>query len=164
MLFTSSCHSTKTITEPVVETNVQTEYKYIERIDTVTVTVTIPAETVTNKTTDTSSHLETSVAQSDAWIDDNGKLNHTLTNKAQDKKQDVPIVTTSEQSSAVETKYIKVPVEVEAKLTWWQNTQLNTWWYLAAIVIASIIGIGIKYRSKIANVFSLLINFARRLI
>ena len=47
-----------------------------------TIFVTPPVEEKENKTLQDSSHLETSIAVSDAWIDEDNNLNHTLKNKS----------------------------------------------------------------------------------
>jgi hypothetical protein len=57
--------------------------RYEERHVTVfdTVPVTLPQESSITQTLDTVSHIETSVAESDAWITPGGVLHHTLKNK-----------------------------------------------------------------------------------
>ena len=65
------------------------------------------------------SHLETQVAMSDAWIGKDGRLQHTLTNKT------VPLRATIEipQTTTLEKKYLQRTIikEVEKKLTSWQS-------------------------------------------
>ena len=57
--------------------------RYEERRVTVfdTIPVALPQESSAVQTLDTISHIETSVAESDAWITPGGVLHHTLTNK-----------------------------------------------------------------------------------
>lgn len=100
-------------TKKVVEVPV----KYIEKIEyrdsliylKDTVYIHLPAEEKTNTTKRDSSHLETSVAISDAWID-NGELNHTLKNKDKPVKtiRDTVFVT----KNVIEYKEKEVPIEV----------------------------------------------------
>jgi len=47
-----------------------------------TIFITLPVEEKEIKTLQDSSHLETSIAVSDAWIDEDNNLNHTLKNKS----------------------------------------------------------------------------------
>ena len=96
-----------------VETVVRTEYIP----DTVFVEVPIESERQTVR--DTTSHLETSYAVSDARITPDGALFHSLANKPQKK-----------------------PVPVERELTWWQQTQMRGFWIVLAIIV-------VVYRKKI---------------
>lgn len=103
------------------ETVIQT--RYIEWIDTVTIEVPVPAQSASNVTTDSTSHLETDVAQSDAWLDSLGLLHHTLENKPVKLPAQVP-VKNSERDSIV-YKDRPVPYPVERKLSWWEQTKLD---------------------------------------
>ena len=77
LLFLTSCAPVKYV--PIKgDTVVITETKYILKDSLIYITV--PDESVKNRTTDTTSFLETSVAKSNASIR-NGRLNHTLENK-----------------------------------------------------------------------------------
>ena len=58
---------------------VREEVRHITVYDTVDVA--LPRESSSVKTTDTISHLETSVAESDAWLTADGQLGHTLRNR-----------------------------------------------------------------------------------
>lgn len=85
--------------------------------------VDIPAESK-NHDGGPSSHLETSMAISDAWIDTIGELHHTLDNIPQQIKVPtviyVPVADTShsELHSSDNTKV----VEVERDFHWWERT------------------------------------------
>ncbi len=98
-----------------VRTEIRTEYR-----DT-TIYVHLPDESVDNKTTDTTSHLETSIAESDARIV-NGVLYHSLRNKNTKLPALVQL-----PMQYVTTDYLRlvtnrVVVEVEKDLSWWQET------------------------------------------
>ena len=69
-----------------------------------------------------SSHLETAVATSDAWIRD-GRLHHTLRNKEQLQPVEVkiPVKIHSEQESRLQLGVRTFIREVEKELTWWQK-------------------------------------------
>lgn len=85
--------------------------------------VEIPAEAdkVIVADTDTS-HLETSVAESEAWVID-GKLNHTIRNKPDmriPKIVNLPIYITSKETEHISSNVITREVEVEKELNKWQ--------------------------------------------
>lgn len=66
---------------------------YVEtlRIDTVTVTVEIPAQSVERIGRDSTSHLETDFAVSDAWLTRDGSLGHNLRNKTRKMETDIQV-------------------------------------------------------------------------
>ena len=59
------------------------------------------------------SHLETSVAESDAEIDTLGMLHHTLTNKKDSIKTKIQYVDKISYRDSVEVREVPVPVEVK---------------------------------------------------
>lgn len=112
-----------------VETVVRTE-----RIPD-TVFVDVPAERERQTVRDTTSHLETSFAISDARINPDGALFHSLENKPQ--KQ--PVSTEKEviyrDSIIYQNRTNTETIEVERKLTWWQQTKMRGFWVLLAVVV-----------------------------
>lgn len=82
-LLTTGCKTHKTVQEqlPIVpiETNTDTKIVHIETIDTVFIE--IPAQSAERTTPGKESHLETDYAESDARINEDGTLTHTLHNK-----------------------------------------------------------------------------------
>ena len=70
----------------------------------------LPVEEKEVKTTADSSHLETSIAESDAWIDSIGNLNHTLKNK--DTVYKYIYDTVYINKTITEYKEKEVPIEV----------------------------------------------------
>lgn len=112
-----------------------TEVRVIERTEfkPITVFTDIPEIKETVSTKDTTSHLENEYASSDASIDREGNLTHTLATKPQKRPQvvDVPVVY---KDSIVVTE-TTVEKEVPAELTWWQKFRLKAFWWLSAIVI-----------------------------
>lgn len=87
------------------------------------------------------SHLETSVARSDAFIDSTGHLHHTLENKAGSSLHvDVPVEEHfhSEQQQASHAEKETVIKEVEKPLSWWQK-----FWQVSGIVLWSLLGAGL---------------------
>ena len=63
-----------------------------------TIYIKIPVQLAENTTRDTSSHLETDYAESDARIDPDGTLHHSLRNKSQEKPVPVDVTKTQKDS------------------------------------------------------------------
>lgn len=84
---------------------------------------------------DTSSHLETPLAVSDAWINNDGSLGHSLENKP----QDIPVPFEKEviyrDSIVYKDRTDTKIVEVERRLTWWQQTKMRGFWVLLGVVV-----------------------------
>ena len=105
------CCASKHAVEVPVKEIVKIEYRdsLIHVKDTIYIQP--PVEEKSNKTKEDSSHLETSMAKSDAWIDVEGNLNHTLENK------DTPLKTIRDTifvtQNIIEYKEKEVPIEVE---------------------------------------------------
>lgn len=92
----------------------QTQIKTVYKDSTIyirdTIKVYLPEEEKQNQTLADSSHLETNYAKSDAWVDRDGQLNHTLKNKT-----DIPVKVVRDTVVTVEyvDNYVEVPVEVK---------------------------------------------------
>lgn len=137
----SGCSSTKETTQPripmvTIGNSTDTKIIHAETIDTVFITP--PAQSAERTTPEKKSHLETDYAESDARINEDGTLTHTLKNKTQPKP--VPVKNSTDTiyvDRNVEVPVpIEVPVEVERELTWWQKTRLNTWgWLVTALAL-----------------------------
>lgn len=87
-IFLTSCAAQKVVYVPT-EAKTTIEYRDTTIILRDTIRVPIPVEEKQNMTKRDSSHLETSVATSDAWIDEENNLNHRLTNKKAELKAKV---------------------------------------------------------------------------
>lgn len=104
----------------------------------------IPQQSQTIVTAADSSHVETDLAESDAWINEDGTLGHSITNKPGKLQGEVYVPQTTTQSSkeAVKEKEIPVPqpypVEVEREFTIMEQIKLAAFWYLVGAVIVSI--------------------------
>lgn len=127
---------------PRIVEHVRTEYKTEYRDSTVyrdsLVYITLPVESSTNHLAlGDRSHLETSVAESDAWVDSTG-LHHTIANKRDPlpfhltyPERTIVASATSDHSEIL-TRYVKVPRE----LTWWQRFRLSVFpWLLMAVAL-----------------------------
>lgn len=136
--------------------NVNTEQHDSVSVETVivyvpdTVYIEIPAQTSERTTADSISRLDNDYAISEARINPDGSLFHSLRTKPQ--KKPVQIQKPVERHSNIvyrtktvtETEYVEVP----CKLTWWETTRLQSWNLIAAALIICIVWI---YRKPIIN-------------
>lgn len=111
-----------------IETVVRTE----RIIDTAFIEV--PVEVVRQTVRDTTSHLETSFAASDARIDPDGSLFHSLANKPQKRPVSVETKVVYRDSVVYRDRETETVVEVARLLTWWQQTQIRGFWMLLALL------------------------------
>lgn len=129
------CATAIPTTDTVDNVRVETVVKYERVLDTVYIEV--PVEIVRETVRDTISHLETSFAQSDARINSDGSLFHSLENKPQSRPVEIETEIVYRDSivyrDRVETKVVEVP----RNFTWWQRTQIKGFW--AMLIVLSII-------------------------
>lgn len=148
-LFLSGCHSSKhaAVSAPVTLTDsdsIRIEYIETLRIDTVTVEFRIPAEYSSQIVRDSSSHLESSLALSDAWINPDGSLGHSLKNKPESLKSDIPVAVKDSRSNNSAIKYKEIPVPfpvervVEKPLSAWQAFRIKSFGVLLAALAVSL--------------------------
>ncbi|MCM1093806.1 MAG: hypothetical protein NC421_07625 [Lachnospiraceae bacterium] len=135
------------------------EREVITEIDTVTVFIEIPAQSAYRETPDSTSHLETDYAISDAWVNSDGTLGHTLENKLHSKPVDVPVPKTTVNNNQTEAKIKEVPVSVpqpypvEKDISRWESFKMDSfWWLLAALAVLGCITFR-KPLAKIINSF-----------
>lgn len=130
-----------------VRDSVAVTYKDSTVIRYVDVELSVPVESSRAVVPD-SSHLETSIAVSDASVDSLGHLHHSLSNKPGKLTAKAPIVEhiiekeetrTSEEQKTV-TEYIEKP------LTPWQTFRLRAFWWLLGMVVLWIAWKAIKSR------------------
>lgn len=141
----TGCSPVKQMQQPLpvvpIETNTNTKIIHTEIIDTVFIE--IPAQSAEKTTPEGYSHLETDYAESDAQINPDGSLHHSLKNKSM--KQPVPVKNSADTvyvDRAIEIPVpVEVPVAIERELTWWEKTRLNTWGWLAAVVVLRLVWI-----------------------
>ena len=119
----------------VVHIKDSTVYKYVP------VEVPIPVEVMREIVpASDSSHLETGIALSDAYIDTLGFLHHSLQNKkgtfigtAPVEEHHHEVISQSEHQETVhEPPQI---VEVEKQLNWWQKFRLGGFWVLLVVAL-----------------------------
>lgn len=128
------------------ETIIQT--RYVERIDTVEVEVEVPAQSASNVTTDTASHLETDVAESDAWLDSLGRLHHTLDNKPGKLPAQVPVK--SHERDSIVWRDRPMPYPVERELSRWEAIKMDfggvALGAVAAVICVAVVWLIKKFR------------------
>lgn len=151
LLLLSACRTAKpSEPSPVILTNsdsIRIEYVERVRIDTVTVEIPVPIESSKQIVRDSTSHLETSLAFSDAWINADGSLGHSIKNKDSHIKADVPVpvkdTQTNKSTESIREVPVPFPVEkkiyVETPLSAWQKFRMHSFWFLTVALTASLI-------------------------
>lgn len=119
-----------------VETIIKTEYVPVR------VEVPVPQQSVSNIVFETdTSHIETDIAESNAWIRPDGTLYHDIINKNVKLSGEayVPQTTTENNNEAVKIKEIPVPqpypVYVEKSLSKSEQFKLAAFWYLVGAAL-----------------------------
>jgi hypothetical protein len=139
LLVASGCCSTRHIaTSSSDSTRIEVRWRTEYVPDTLFVEVPVQSEKVT--TLSDSSHLENDYAQSDARINEDGSLFHSLDTKPQKKPMPVERPVEYRDSLVYRDKEIIKTVEVERDLSWWQQTQMKGFWLLLSVV-AVVIGL-----------------------
>ena len=113
-------------------------------INTKLVSVAIPNESHTIVAPTKKSHLETSVAESDAEIDSLGLLHHTLVNKKDSIKTKIQYINKISYRDSIEVKEVpvEVPVPVRYIPKFHQFTFILFWIFALFIVIKLLIKLG----------------------
>ncbi|MDE6446216.1 MAG: hypothetical protein K2L06_05070 [Alistipes sp.] len=112
-----------------IETVVQTE------LMPDTVLVEVPVEVVRQTVRDTTSHLETSFALSEARINPDGSLYHSLENKAQERPVAIEKEVVCRDSIVYRDRETENIIEVPRPPTWWQQMQIRGFWVLLALLL-----------------------------
>lgn len=139
-----------------VETIIKTIYVPVE------VDVDLPQQSEMKTVYGDSSHVETDLAESDAWINEDGSLGHSIRNKGGQLHGNAYVPQTSESTNkeAVKVREVPVPdpypVYVERKLSLMEQIKLAAFWYLVGAVIISIAFI---FRKSLLTVFRKLIRY-----
>lgn len=128
-----------------VRDSVAVRYKDSTVVRYVDVEVPVPAESSRAVAPD-SSHLETSVAVSDASVDSLGRLHHNLENKPAKLSAKVSVKDEFHHKLEISKTEEKdtVTVYVEKELTPWQTFRLKAFWPLAGIIAAAVILLIVK--------------------
>ena len=92
------------------------------------------------------SHRETSIAESDAWIGKDGMIHHSLRNKTgaripYDLKMPERWIYTGVTNTKEHEQGIIKKEYIEKPLSWWQKLRLRSFWWLCLLLAASVIWI-----------------------
>lgn len=153
-----SCRSKQQVvsSEPVIlhdRDSIETRFVERLRVDTVRVNVYVPAQSAMQTVRDSVSFLETDFAWSRAWIGEDGSLGHRIENKPQALEGEGYVPVKDTESDRVELRYRDVPVrvpvnvEVEKKLSLWQQIRLTAFWPLAGFCVLLLLWI---FRKRIS--------------
>ena len=112
-------------------------------INTKLVSVALPLESHTIVTPTKKSHLETSVATSDASIDSLGLLHHTLVNKKDSLKSKIQYIDKIVYRDSIEIK--EVPVEIEKPVPYIPKFYKFTFAFFGIFVLFIVIKLLIKF-------------------
>lgn len=145
-LLISACAAPR-VTQVEQRDSVRVEYR--ERLVRDTVLFQVPAESAEREARDTSSHLETSYAESDASYSD-GVLTHTLRNKPQ--QVPVPVVVTVHDTTVVQgntrTEVVTVPGELTKAQARWIRFGKWSAGILSLLALAAVAGIILKFSKR----------------
>lgn len=121
------------ITNDSIKTIIKTETKFVKD----TFWLNIPEQTAERTTADSTSYLENDYAISTAHINSDGTLYHDLRLKSQKKpiEFDKPIISTDSTLIKTGNTVITKTVEVEKKLSWFQQTQIYGFYVLLLVII-----------------------------
>ena len=124
----------------VVRTEMVTEYRdsTVWRDTTVFIPIPLESNQAIVHVGDTS-HRETSVAESDAWVGADCLLHHNLRNKpgriAAGVKFPERFLYTGVKNTKDEARIITREVKIEKKLNLWQRFRIGAFWWLLGLVI-----------------------------
>ncbi len=136
----SGCALLRQREKVVIKTETVTEYRDSTAWRDTTIYVPIPLESdqAIVHVGDTS-HRETSVAESDAWVGSDGFLHHTLSNKPRKLPYQVSFperyLVSSVTNTKEEARIITREVKVEKKLNLWQRFRIGAFWWLLGLVL-----------------------------
>lgn len=118
----------------IVETKEKVKIITHTELIPVVATFEVPAAVIMQTVRDSSSHLETDFAQSDARLNRDGTLFHSLENKKQtlEKQLDAKV----EYKDSIVYRDRGIPVPVEKELSRWQQFRLDAfWWIVLALAL-----------------------------
>lgn len=149
-IFMPSCSTIKYVDRWHTEYKDTTIYKKELKDTTIYVPIPLEKNQVIVSVGDTS-RLETSVAQSEAFVGGDGFLHHSLENKRKELPAIVPVssttiytgVTSSQTQTITKIEYRDKP------LTWWQNFRLRAFWWLVGGLALCLVWIFRKWIFKL---------------
>ena len=153
LLLLFSCRSQKIIERESSQDSTYTELRESIVYVPVTTVVEVPVQTAERQTRDSTSHLETAFAQSDAsitWRDGVPYLNHSLANKPQkiEQTQAVPVKQQRLTRYRLIRKTRYVYKHLEAQLTLHQKAMLNFGPWIMLVMVIYIIYVRARLRRR----------------
>lgn len=117
-------------------TKVEYRDSLVYRDSLISVPIPLESDQAIVKINDTS-HRETSLAESDAWVGSDGFLHHNLRNKRGDIQFHIAIPERwiVDKAHTEKAATITRTVYVEKNLSWWQKFRLNCFWWLLAVAV-----------------------------
>lgn len=137
-----SCTAKRVVQKERSDEKVRIEYREILKTDTVTVQ--LPAERIEVIRRD-SSHLETKLAVSDARIQPDGTLYHSLENNPYTPKVVVQYKDREIVRDSIVYQNKEIPYPVEKELNWWQKFRMQ----IGGYAFFALLGIGVFYAIKL---------------
>lgn len=116
---------------------VETQVERVIEIRMDTTYIEVPAQSAEVVIPDSTSHLETDFATSDARINPDGTLYHNLKNKPQKRPAIVP--TTYERNDSIVEREVQVPVYIDKPPDWFDQFRIDSFWWLAGILAALVV-------------------------
>ena len=150
LILTSCCPKVTPSRSTSDSVRIVEKHIYIETVRIDTVEVEVPAEVREIVTPKDSSHLENSIAFSDAWFID-GLLHHTLSNKPVRLAAPVIVKDTHKETSIDNLRnYSEIQiVPTKMPLTWWQRFWMTSgkiaWGIILGLIAAAVIRRFVKY-------------------
>lgn len=133
----TSC-SQKIVEKLVTQTVTEYRDSTVFRDSTIFVPIPLEADQAIVHIQDTS-HRETSVAKSDAWISPDGFLHHTLSNKPGKLTYQITwperYLVSSVKNTKEQAHIIPREVKVEKPLNAWQRFRIGAFWWLLGLVL-----------------------------
>ena len=133
----TSC-SQKIVDKLVTQTVIEYRDSTVWRDTTIFVPIPLESDQAIVHVGDTS-HRETSVAESDAWVGSDGFLHHNIRNKrgklAQGVKLPEHFLVTGVKNTMEHAHVITREVKVEKKLNLWQRFRIGAFWWLLGLVL-----------------------------
>ena len=136
----SGCSLLRQQENVVIKTETVTEYRdsTVWRDTTIFIPIPLESKQAIVHVGDTS-HRETSIAESDAWVGSDGFLHHTLSNKPGKLPYQVSFperyLVSSVTNTKDEARIITREVKVEKKLSLWQRFRIGAFWWLLGLVL-----------------------------
>lgn len=137
LVLLSGCCSQKLLSaESRDSVRVETIYRTEYRTDTAYIEIPKIVERITTK--DTMSIIENDYAITEAIVSE-GFLTHSLSTKSQERAIEVQTEIITRDSIVFIDKEVEKFVEVTKPLTWWQQTQIKSFWLMLVAIILFIL-------------------------